>query len=191
MPLSVLRFFKSSASLPLLRRMGIRNRLIVCFGVTAALFVGLGSFCLIQMHEIRQQGEMIESGALANIALADAIAIDLGKLRTESQRFLTSTEDSSVLINGKIAVEQLTGQLEQNFQLYSQQASDATQRDSIRALQDAYQVFLSGLRDEMGLIEQGRAQDAHMLSDTTLSMQGDLMDMQVQLLRELNKQSAA
>lgn len=191
MPLSVLRFFKSSASLPLLRRIGIRNRLIVCFGVTAALFVGLGSFCLIQMHEIRQQGEMIESGALANISLADAIAIDLGKLRTESQRFLTSTEDSSVLINGKIAVEQLTGQLEQNFQLYSQQASDATQRDSIRALQDAYQVFLSGLRDEMGLIEQGRAQDAHMLSDTTLSMQGDLMDMQVQLLRELNKQSAA
>nr|WP_188867275.1 methyl-accepting chemotaxis protein [Pseudomonas asuensis] len=191
MLLNVLSFSKSSASLPLLRRMGIRNRLIACFGVTAMLFVILGSFCLLQMHEIRRQGETIESGSLANIALADAIAIDMGKLRTESLRLLANTEDASALINVKIAVEQLTGQVEQNAQLYLQQTSEPTQHDSIKALQEAYQVFISGLRDEMDLIEQGKAQEARMLSDTTLSMQGDLMDMQVQLLRELNKQSAA
>jgi methyl-accepting chemotaxis protein len=115
----------------------------------------------------------------------------MGKLRTESLRLLANTEDASALINVKITVEQLTGQVEQNAQLYLQQTSEPTQHDSIKALQEAYQVFISGLRDEMDLIEQGKAQEARMLSDTTLSMQGDLMDMQVQLLRELNKQSAA
>jgi methyl-accepting chemotaxis protein len=43
----------------------------------------------------------------------------------------------------------------------------------------------------MTLIEQHKLDDARMLANTTLSLQGDLMDMQVQLLRELNKQSAA
>lgn len=50
---------------------------------------------------------------------------------------------------------------------------------------------MPGLHDETALIEQRKLDDARMLLNTTLSMQGDLMDMQVQLLRELNKQSAA
>jgi methyl-accepting chemotaxis protein len=171
--------------------MGIRHRLIACFGVTALLFVMLGSFCLLQMHEIRQQGETIESGALANIALADALAIDLGKLRTESQQFIVRANDPSAHVAGKIAVEQLATQIEQNFELYLTQTRDPVQHDSIKALREAYQSFKDGLRDEIDRIEQGSVQEARLLSDTLLSVQGDLMDMQVQLLRELNKQSAA
>ena len=45
--------------------------------------------------------------------------------------------------------------------------------------------------DEIALIEQRKLDDARMLLNTSLSLQGDLMDMQVQLLRELNKQGAA
>jgi methyl-accepting chemotaxis protein len=50
---------------------------------------------------------------------------------------------------------------------------------------------MPGLHDEIRLIEQRKLDEARMLLNTTLSLQGDLMDMQVQLLRELNKQSAS
>jgi len=174
-----------------LRRFRITQRLVLCFGVTALLLVALGVFCLLQMQSIRDQGEAVESGSLPSIAMADAIAIDLIKLRGESARLIANADDPGAVVTSKINVEQLKNEVEKGFSDYLAHATDSTERDSIQALQDAYNAFMPGLHDEIGLIEQRKLDDARMLLNTTLSMQGDLMDMQVQLLRELNKQSAA
>jgi methyl-accepting chemotaxis protein len=174
-----------------LRRFRITQRLVMCFGVTALLLVALGVFCLLQMQSIRDQGEAVESGSLPSIAMADAIAIDLIKLRGESARLIANADDPGAVVTSKINVEQLRNEVEKAFSDYLAHATDSTERDSITALQDAYKAFMPGLHDEIGLIEQRKLDDARMLLNTTLSMQGDLMDMQVQLLRELNKQSAA
>jgi methyl-accepting chemotaxis protein len=174
-----------------LRRFKIAQRLVLCFGITALLLVALGVFCLLQMQSIRDQGEAVESGTLPSIAMADAIAIDLIKLRGESARLIANADDPGAAVTSKINVEQLKNEVEKGFSDYLAHATDSTERDSIKALQDAYNAFMPGLHDEIGLIEQRKLDDARMLLNTTLSMQGDLMDMQVQLLRELNKQSAA
>jgi methyl-accepting chemotaxis protein len=174
-----------------LRRFKITQRLVVCFGITAALLVAVGGFCLWQMQDIRNQGEAVERGALPSIAMADAIAIDLVKLRAETSNLVANGDDPSAVITSKINVEQLKNEVEKNFADYLARVTDGTERDSILALQEAYRAFIPGLHDEMALIEQRKTNDARMLINTTLSMQGDLMDMQVQLLRELNKQSAA
>ncbi len=165
--------------------------MVLCFGVTALLLVALGVFCLLQMQSIRDQGEAVESGSLPSIAMADAIAIDLIKLRGESARLIANADDPGAVVTSKINVEQLKNEVEKGFVDYLAHATDSTERDSIKALQDAYAAFMPGLHDEIALIEQRKLDDARMLLNTTLSLQGDLMDMQVQLLRELNKQSAA
>jgi methyl-accepting chemotaxis protein len=185
------RLGRTSSRPAFLRRFKIAQRLVLCFGITALLLVALGVFCLLQMQSIRDQGEAVESGTLPSIAMADAIAIDLIKLRGESARLIANADDPGAAVTSKINVEQLKNEVEKGFSDYLAHATDSTERDSIKALQDAYNAFMPGLHDEIGLIEQRKLDDARMLLNTTLSMQGDLMDMQVQLLRELNKQSAA
>lgn len=183
--------FRPSSKPGFLRCLRIAQRLVLCFGVTALLLVALGVFCLMQMQSIRDQGEAVESGAMPSMAMADAIAIDLIKLRGESARLIANADDPSAVVTSKINVEQLKNEVEKGFSDYLAHSKDSTERDSIKALQDAYSAFMPGLHDEIGLIEQNKLNDARMLLNTSLSLQGDLMDMQVQLLRELNKQSAA
>ncbi|NVL31453.1 methyl-accepting chemotaxis protein, partial [Pseudomonas syringae pv. actinidiae] len=164
---------------------------MICFGITSLLTVALGAFCLLQMQEIRNQSETVESGALPSIAMADAIAIGLVKLRSETTRLIANADDPGSVINSKINVEQLRNEVEKGFSEYLARVQSGTEHDSIIALQDAYKAFMPGLQDQIALIEQNKLDEARMLANTMLTLQGDLMDMQVQLLRELNKQSAA
>nr|WP_058974303.1 methyl-accepting chemotaxis protein [Pseudomonas syringae] len=175
----------------MLRRFKITPRLVICFGITSLLTVALGAFCLLQMQEIRNQSETVESGALPSIAMADAIAIGLVKLRSETTRLIANADDPGSVINSKINVEQLRNEVEKGFSEYLERVQSGTEHDSIIALQDAYKAFMPGLQEQIALIEQNKLDEARMLANTILTLQGDLMDMQVQLLRELNKQSAA
>ncbi|BBN61687.1 methyl-accepting chemotaxis protein [Pseudomonas sp. KUIN-1] len=174
-----------------MRRFKITLRLVICFAITSLLMVALGVFCLLQMQAIRTQGEAVESGALPSIATADAIAIGLVKLRSETTRLIANADDPGAVINSKINVEQLRNEVEKGFSEYLARVQSGTEHDSIVALQDAYKAFMPGLQDQIALIEQNKLDEARTLANTVLSLQGDLMDMQVQLLRELNKQSAA
>nr|WP_268946659.1 methyl-accepting chemotaxis protein [Pseudomonas syringae] len=174
-----------------MRRFKITLRLVICFAITSLLMVALGVFCLLQMQAIRTQGEAVESGALPSIATADAIAIGLVKLRSETTRLIANADDPGAVINSKINVEQLRNEVEKGFSEYLARVQSGTEHDSIVALQDAYKAFMPGLQDQIALIEQNKLDEARMLANTVLSLQGDLMDMQVQLLRELNTQSAA
>nr|WP_054996630.1 methyl-accepting chemotaxis protein [Pseudomonas ficuserectae] len=186
------RFLRRQSTTPtLLRRFRITLRLVICFGITSLLMVALGAFCLLQMQEIRNQGEAVESGALPSIAMADAIAIGLVKLRSETTRLIANADDPGAVINSKINVEQLKNEVEKGFSEYLARVQSGTEHDSIVALQDAYKAFMPGLQNQITLIEQNKLDEARMLANTMLALQGDLMDMQVQLLRELNKQSAA
>jgi methyl-accepting chemotaxis protein len=185
------RFLRQRNATSLLRRFRITQRLVLCFGVTSMLMVSLGVFSLLQMQDIRNQGEAVESGAMPSIAMADAIAIGLVKLRSETTRLVANADDPGAVINSKINVEQLKNEVEKGFGDYLARIKNGTERDSLLALQDAYKAFMPGLQDEIALIEQRKVDEARVLSNTLLSMQGDLMDMQVQLLRELNTQSAA
>ncbi|PHN62830.1 chemotaxis protein [Pseudomonas syringae] len=175
----------------MLRRFKITPRLVICFSITSLLTVALGAFCLLQMQEIRSQSETVESGALPSIAMADAIAIGLVKLRSETTRLIANADDPGSVINSKINVEQLRNEVEKGFSEYLARVQSGTEHDSIIALQDAYKAFMPGLQEEIALIEQNKLDEARMLANTMLTLQGDMMDMQVQLLRELNKQSAA
>ena len=185
------RAMRQQSRLTVLRRFNITPRLVICFGITSLLMVALGVFCLLQMQGIRNQGEAVESGALPSIAMADAIAIGLVKLRSETTRLIANADDPGAVINSKINVEQLRNEVEKGFSDYLARVTSGTEHDSITALQDAYKAFMPGLQDQIVLIEQNRLAEARMLANTQLALQGDLMDMQVQLLRELNKQSAA
>ncbi len=185
------RFLRRRTTTTVLRRFKITPRLVICFGITSLLTVALGAFCLLQMQEIRNQSETVESGALPSIAMADAIAIGLVKLRSETTRLIANADDPGSVINSKINVEQLRNEVEKGFSEYLARVQSGTEHDSIIALQDAYKAFMPGLQEQIVLIEQNKLDEARMLANTMLTLQGDLMDMQVQLLRELNKQSAA
>ncbi len=176
---------------PLLRRLGIGPRLLAGFTLTAVLMGALGGFCLLEMQRIRHQGELIEQGPLSSIAQADAIAIDLVKLRLEAALLLAYANDPAETVNRKINVEQLANEVNQGFKDYLAAVPAGTERDSIMLLQDAYQQFLAPLKEAIGLIEQKNNAQANAMATGALDNQGAMMDMQVQLLRELNKQATA
>jgi methyl-accepting chemotaxis protein len=143
------------------------------------------------MRKIRHQGELIERGPLSSIAQADAIAIDLVKLRLEAALLLAYANDPGETVNRKINVEQLANEVNQGFKDYLANVPAGTEHDSIMLLQDAYQQFLAPLKDAIGLVEQKRGAEANAMANGALGNQGAMMDMQVQLLRELNKQATA
>lgn len=64
------------------------------------------------MQNIRDQGEAVESGSLPSIAMADAIAIDLIKLRGESARLIANADDPGAVVTSKINIEQLKIEVE-------------------------------------------------------------------------------
>lgn len=185
----VFRRFRNRPSL--LRRVSIGRRLFAGFGVCAVLLAALGSFALYEMRGLRQQAERIEQGPLSSIAQADGIALDLAKLRTEAALLAAYANDPAETINRKIAVEQLNQSLEQGFTQYIGQLPAGTEQDSVKLLQDAYRPFLAALKEAIALVEQQKIAQGQSMATDTLANQGGLMDMQVQLLRELNKQSSA
>ena len=176
---------------PLLRHLAIGPRLLAGFILTALLMAALGSFCLVEMQRIRHQGELIERGPLSSIAQADAIAINLVKLRLEAALLVAYSADPAETVNRKINVEQLANEVDQGFQDYLAGPAAGDERDSLLLLQDAYRQFLAPLKSAIGLVEQRRDVEANTLTSDALGNQGALMDMQVQLLRELNKQATA
>jgi methyl-accepting chemotaxis protein len=176
---------------PLLRRLGIGKRLLTGFGITALLMAALGGFCMLAMQQVRHQGELIEQGPLSSIAQADAIALDLVKLRLEAALLLAYANDSGETVNRKINVEQLANEVDQGFRDYLAAVANGTERDSILLLQDAYKQFLGPLKEAIAQVEQKHIAEASALATNALGNQGAMMDMQVQLLRELNKQTTA
>ena len=185
----VLSRFRNRPSL--LRRVSIGRRLFGGFGVCAVLLAALGSFALYEMRGLREQAERIEQGPLSSIAQADGIALDLAKLRTEAALLAAYAHDPAETINRKIAVEQLSQSLEQGFAQYIGQLPAGTEQDSVKLLEEAYRPFLAALKDAISLVEQRQIAQGQNMATDTLANQGGLMDMQVQLLRELNKQSSA
>jgi methyl-accepting chemotaxis protein len=176
---------------PLLRRLGIGKRLLTGFGVTALLMAALGGFCMLAMKQVRHQGELIEQGPLSSIAQADAIALGLVKLRLEAALLLAYANDPGETVNRKINVEQLANEVDQGFKDYLAAVPNGTERDSILLLQEAYKQFLGPLKDAIAQVEQKHIADASTIATNALGNQGAMMDMQVQLLRELNKQTTA
>ena len=182
---------KPSHSPTLLRRLSIGKRLLASFGLCALLLVGLGGLCLAAMQHIRHQGELIEQGPLSSIAQTDAIAIDLAKMRTEAALLLVYANDPAELVNRKINLQQLSGEVDQVFTEYLAKVPEGTERDSIKLLLEASQQFVTLFKQAIDLVEQKKISEANNLSNNDLANQGSLMDMQVQLLRELNKQTTA
>ncbi|MFF7708625.1 methyl-accepting chemotaxis protein [Pseudomonas sp. NPDC007930] len=175
----------------MLRRLSIGKRLFAGFGISAVLLAGLGAFCLYEMQGIRQQGELIEQGPMTSIAQADAIALDLAKLRTEAVLLQAHANDPAETVNRKINVEQLSGSLNQGFSEYVARLKPGAELDSVKLLRDAYLPFLDSVKKGISLVEANQINDAINQTGMALDIQGGLMDMQVQLLRELNKQTSA
>lgn len=174
-----------------LRKVSIGFRLFAGFALCALLLAGVGLFCLGEIRAVRHQAEVIEQGPLSSIAQADAIALDLARLRTEAALLLSSASDPGEMVNRRIAIEQLSNSLDQGFSGYLQSLAPGTEQESVQVLRGAYDAFIAGLKEAVALIDQQRVAEGVQKVGGALGLQAGLMDMQVQLLRELNKQASA
>ncbi|XEG69937.1 methyl-accepting chemotaxis protein [Pseudomonas sp. abacavir_1] len=172
-----------------LRRLRIGQRTLLCFLFSAVLLGGVGTYCLYQMAAIRAQGEAIDSDQLPSIALADSIALNLAQLRVRSIQQVANP-DPMVRSGNKVIIEQLALDIEQEFRDYQALISDDTERGAIEALHQAFGQFIQTIRDEQQLLEQQKLDEARTLLIANIDQQGEAIDTQVQLLRELNRQAA-
>ncbi len=172
-----------------LRRLRIGQRTLLCFLFSAVLLGGVGAYCLYQMAAIRAQGEAIDSDQLPSIALADSIALNLAQLRVRSMQQVANP-DPMVRSGNKVIIEQLALDIEQEFRDYQALISDDTERGAIEALHQAFGQFIQTIREEQQLLEQQKLDEARTLLIANIDQQGEAIDTQVQLLRELNRQAA-
>nr|WP_083280402.1 methyl-accepting chemotaxis protein [Pseudomonas humi] len=172
-----------------LRRLRIGQRTLLCFLFSAVLLGGVGAYCLYQMAAIRAQGEAIDGDQLPSIALADSIALNLAQLRVRSMQQVANPEPM-VRSGNKVIIEQLALDIEQEFRAYQTLISDDTERGAIEALHQAFGQFIQTIREEQQLLEQQKLDEARTLLIANIDQQGEAIDTQVQLLRELNRQAA-
>ncbi|GLU40869.1 methyl-accepting chemotaxis protein [Pseudomonas sp. NBRC 100443] len=172
-----------------LRRLRIGQRTLLCFLFSAVLLGSVGAYCLYQMAAIRAQGEAIDSDQLPSIALADSIALNLAQLRVRSMQQVANPEPM-VRSGNKVIIEQLALDIEQEFRDYQALISDDTERGAIEALHQAFGQFIQTIREEQQLLEQQKLDEARTLLIANIDQQGEAIDTQVQLLRELNRQAA-
>ncbi|EIO9964894.1 hypothetical protein LRK59_003314, partial [Listeria monocytogenes] len=65
------------------RSFSLAIRSVLCFGLLAILVASLGLFGLLQLSQIRTQGQVIETNNVPSIVEADNLALQLARTRVE------------------------------------------------------------------------------------------------------------
>ena len=82
--LRILAPFRRLSRRSWLRTLKTGPRMLCSFTFAAVLLAGLGSFSLWEMQQLRRQALSMEQDWLPSIAIADSLAINLGKLRNQA-----------------------------------------------------------------------------------------------------------
>ncbi|ALZ82728.1 chemotaxis protein [Pseudomonas oryzihabitans] len=169
------------------RSFSIAIRSVLCFGLLAILVASLGLFGLLQLSQIRTQGQVIETNNVPSIVEADNLALQLARTRVEVLRLLAIPDAATVAATRK-KIDGINADIEAGFGRYEKLISADRERqafDALRQIQRDYSRYTGQLAD---LINAGKLDDARSLIQTSMAQLGAQMNERTEALRKINQE---
>ncbi|TWI56529.1 methyl-accepting chemotaxis protein [Pseudomonas duriflava] len=141
------------------RNLKIAHRTLLCFGVIAALLMALGTFNLLQLSDIRKAGTEIENSWLPGLASADKIAINVGTIRLETLRLIT-TNDPAIQRTSNALVEKLDAQVQAELVAYEKTIFLEEDRQVFNDAHARYRDYMTGVATIQRLVAQQQTEQA-------------------------------
>ncbi|KTT23291.1 chemotaxis protein [Pseudomonas oryzihabitans] len=169
------------------RSFSIAIRSLLCFGLLAILVASLGLFGLLQMSQIRTQGQVIETNNVPSIVEADNLALQLARTRVEVLRLLAIPDAATVAATRK-KIDGISADVEAGFARYQRLLTTDQERQAFAALQQIHRDYGRYIDQLAELIGAGRLDDARSLIQTNMAKLGVQMNERTEALRKINQE---
>jgi len=152
----------------MLRKMRTAQRTLVCFGLMILILIGLGTFSLAQMGEIRRTGQSIELDAMPSQALANDLGLNLARLRVTALQVYAFTTPADQALNAtNLAVRYPA--IDKNLADYEKIAELPEEKQALTKLRATYQAYQAGIAQVDAAIKAGKAEEATAIMRTMAS----------------------
>ncbi|WP_315872005.1 methyl-accepting chemotaxis protein [Pseudomonas sp. JV449] len=172
----------------MLRKMRTAQRTLVCFGLMILILIGLGTFSLAQMGEIRRTGQSIELDAMPSQALANDLGLNLARLRVTALQVYAFTTPADQALNAtNLAVRYPA--IDKNLADYEKIAELPEEKQALTKLRATYQAYQAGIAQVDAAIKAGKAEEATAIMRTMASA-ATVMNEQTAILARANQDQA-
>uniref|UniRef100_UPI00131DAD48 HAMP domain-containing methyl-accepting chemotaxis protein n=2 Tax=unclassified Pseudomonas TaxID=196821 RepID=UPI00131DAD48 len=170
-----------------LRSLSIAKRLMLGYGVLALLVTSLGLFGLLQLSELRSQGVMIETNAVAGIVESNNLALLVARTRTEVVRLLT-TSDTQTLAPIEKKIRELISSAQGGFDRYEKLVSSESERRAFDSLKRLHQDYVSDIDRVISSLASGKLSEAQALVQASMADIGARMNDEAGALLKINNE---
>ncbi|AXA66771.1 methyl-accepting chemotaxis protein [Pseudomonas oryzihabitans] len=170
-----------------LRSLSIAKRLMLGYGVLALLLTSLGMFGLLQLSELRAQGVMIETNAVAGIVESNNLALQVARTRTEVVRLLT-TPDVQTLAPIEKKIRELILSAQEGFGRYEKLVDSDRERRAFDSLKRLHQDYVSDIDRVVGFLANGKLSEAQALVQASMANIGARMGDEAETLLKINNE---
>ncbi|QDD90458.1 methyl-accepting chemotaxis protein [Pseudomonas oryzihabitans] len=168
------------------RSFSIAIRSLLCFGLLAILVASLGLFGLLQLSQIRTQGQVIETNNVPSIVEADNLALQLARTRVEVLRLLAIPDAATVAATRK-KIDGISADVEAGFARYQRLLTTDQERQAFAALQQIHRDYGRYIGQLADLIGAGRLDEARSLIQSNMAQLGAQMNERTEALRKINQ----
>jgi len=172
----------------MLRKMRTAQRTLVCFGLMIMLLIGLGTFSLAQMQEIRRTGQSIEMDAMPSQALADDLGLNLARLRVTALQLYTFTTQADQAQNASNLALRYPA-IDKNLADYEKTADLPEEKQALTKLRTTYQTYKAGIAQVDAAVKAGKSEEAVAILRTMASAAA-VMNEQTAILAKANQDQA-
>ena len=169
------------------RSFSIAIRSLLCFGLLAILVASLGLFGLLQLSQIRTQGQVIETNNVPSIVEADNLALQLARTRVEVLRLLAIPDAATVAATRK-KIDGISADVEAGFARYQRLLSTDQERQAFAALQQIHRDYGRYIGQLAELIGAGKLDEARSLIQSNMAQLGAQMNERTEALRKINQE---
>lgn len=172
-----------------LQNFRISVRALFCFGLITLILLGLGAFAYVQIDEMRNTEQTLETDVVPSIQVIDDIQVALLHTRLESVRLLAvSGSEAQARVTENISKEIKT--LEDNTRYYRDHLvsgeDDRKQFETANAIMDKY---ISGVKEIIALSASDH-DSAITYANTTQAQTATQYQAELTHLRDINTQNA-
>ncbi|MGY2197728.1 methyl-accepting chemotaxis protein [Pseudomonas gingeri] len=172
-----------------IRSLNIAPRAGLGFGLLALMVCLLGGFALLQMGNMRQQSEAVETNWLPSVMAVGEISQDLLRVRALTLRLLLN-RDPQVLAENEAKLNHLKSGLDKAQGRYEALMSLPREQEMFERFKGVEQQYLQRQQQVMALSGEGRLEDAVRIVNGEMNQLADEMATTLHELVELNKHHA-
>ncbi|WP_397457573.1 methyl-accepting chemotaxis protein [Pseudomonas asplenii] len=169
--------------------MKIANRVLVCFASIVLIVLMLGLFSLMQIAQVREEGQKIENDALPGIALGDDIALAFSNARTEVVRLLSV--DQAKLPEAYASTQQKQKQFHSAVELYRPLIGTEAEQTAIDTIVKLFATYSADTEASYNLLKDGKHENAQELVMGKMVATADQIKEQLKKIETINDESKA